>query len=156
MMVFTIESRARALGLQTLALETLIHLKINDKSNKLKMIFVKILTCWKRWWSWQLLTLTSYDSDSGFSRRSGQSCGGASCQKNTCYKVDILPPRGQHPPVVPGVTPVPPAPVPGAAPVAPPVPAAGPRPGPGSAVKKFQFSECAVHRIQHPRETGHD
>ena len=44
-MVFTIESRARELGLQTLALETLIHLKINDKSNKLKMIFVKILTC---------------------------------------------------------------------------------------------------------------
>ena len=45
------------------------------------------------------------------------------------------------PPVVPGVAPVPPAPVPGAAPVAPSVPAPGPRPGPGSAAHECQFSD---------------
>ena len=45
------------------------------------------------------------------------------------------------PPVVPGVAPVPPAPVPGAAPVAPSVPAPGSRPGPGSAAHECQFSD---------------
>ena len=57
------------------------------------------------------------------------------------------------PPVVPGVAPVPPAPVPGAAPVAPPVPAPGPRPGPGSAAHECQFSDIPTsscpQRLRH-------
>ena len=57
------------------------------------------------------------------------------------------------PPVVPGVAPVPPAPVPGAAPVAPSVPAPGPRPGPGSAAHECQFSDIPTsscpQRLRH-------